>query len=188
MRAPPWGLLGAAKLGDRKPGSASRAKGACPTSAAAQGSQALLRGGHICRGCREPGNLPSAPPEERRGRSLTPRLGASGSGGSGHLGAPRPPPPTSQTGTSLAQGYGLAKVAGKGSSRRPAPPPAQSPSPRASHSPCWRRSAPPARRSSLARIRTLLPGAGSGRVCEAGGQQTTGGKTRPGGRTPEPDW
>lgn len=45
-------------------------------------------------------------------------------------------------------------------------PRAQSPAPGASHSPCWRRSAPLAGCNSLARIRTP-PGTGSGRDCEA---------------------
>lgn len=60
-------------------------------------------------------------------------------------------------------------------------PRAQSPAPAASHSPCWRRSAPLARDSSLARIRTLPPSVGSRRECEPGRSDQAAGawKTRP---------
>lgn len=50
---------------DWKANSGSRAKGACPTPATAQGSRALLYGKRVCRGC-----------GERRGRFLIRLLGA----------------------------------------------------------------------------------------------------------------
>lgn len=188
------GPTGSGGAGVPKPGSDSRAKGACPTPAAAHGSRALLRGEHICRGCREQRNLPPAPPEERRGRSLIPRFGASVSGSRGHLGAHRTPSPprTSQTGTSPAKGCGLAKVAGKARPRRPAPPPSPVPGPRrvaltmlaplrAPRALQFPRadSNPPSRHRLRARLR-------GGPERPAGRRR--GKRGRAGGRTPEPDW
>lgn len=58
----PGGSLGPARsrwTRGRKPQSGSRAKGTCPTPAAAQGSQALLYEKRVCRGCGErPGRSP----------------------------------------------------------------------------------------------------------------------------------
>nr|XP_025718455.1 basic proline-rich protein-like [Callorhinus ursinus] len=132
LAGPSLGLPGAAEPGGRSPGQTPAPRAPAPPQPRRRGPGPCSGESTFCRGCREQRDLPPAPPEERRGRSLIPRLGASVSGNREHLGAHRtpPPPPTFQTGTSPAKGCGLAKVAGKARPRRPAPPPSPVPGPR----------------------------------------------------------
>lgn len=172
-------------VGGRSPGQTPAPRAPAPPQARRRGSRE-----HICRGCGEQRNLPPASPEELRGRSLVPRLGASVSGNAHRT---LPPPPTSQTGTSRAKGCGLAKVAQKARPRRPAPPPSPVPGPRRVpltmlaplRAPSARQfpradSNPPSKRRLQARMR-----AGPERP---GGRRLENAASRPGGRAPEPDW